>query len=792
MKTALCSLFVACLLFTAAADALDDWTQQFPGSHPSARDGHGMAYIGGDQVVLFGGDDDETWVYDFSANAWTEMFPASNPSARREHAMAYIGEDQVMLFGGYDGLNDDETWVYDLGAGTWTQMSPASKPSVRREHAMAYIGEDKVLMFGGWNGSNRNDETWVYDLSADTWTQMSPASKPSARRSSAMAYIGGDQVALFGGYDAWYNDSTWVYDLSTNTWTEMFPATNPSARREHAMAHIGGDQVILFGGETAGGFSDETWVYDLSTNTWIQDFNTTQPSARDGFRLSETSMDGSSHLVLFGGNDGLLDDETWWFGDGDYIPIPDPPQVTVTYPNGEESLADSVTITWTASDPDPGETNLMLIDLDYSANAGTTWSAIDSNQANDSAYVWDISGVPDGNQYLVRITVTDTTGLLDSDTSDAVFTIYNPDPPQVIVIYPNGGEILALPDTITWTATDPDPGETVLLFVALDYSADAGTTWSVIDSNQANDGAHYWDISELSDGTDYLVRITVTDTIGLSDCDTSDAVFEINDPPPHIGAIQDIPEDQGRQVSVLWDRSGLDQPAYQVITHYSIWRKTPQGSKIVAIGDNWDGSPPEDLSGIIYRVIQVIGAKGEVQKGYWELVGTQEAHYFEGYSYTAPTLYDSSASNPAYFSFIVSAHTSDPYVFYDSAPDSGYSVDDVNPAKTQVGIMASGSAKGSVNTIWLAWTQVTTGDDGSPEQGPIDYNVYCNEISDFTPGPENLLVTTAELSYPHTDVRIDDPGANLYYLVTATDGSGNESAISNVVGEFDRNLISGP
>jgi hypothetical protein len=56
------------------------------------------------------------------------------------------------------------------------------------------------------------------------------------------------------------------------------------------------------------------------------------------------------------------------------------------------------------------------------------------------------------------------------------------------------------------------------------------------------------------------------------------------------------------------------------------------------------------------------------------------------------------------------------------------------------------------------------------------------------PGPGNLLTTVSELSYPHTDSRIGDSAANLFYLVTAVDGSGNESAASNRVGEFDRSL----
>ena len=127
-------------------------------------------------------------------------------------------------------------------------------------------------------------------------------------------------------------------------------------------------------------------------------------------------MDGSSFPVLFGLSNA--EDETWIFGGGDYLPMPDPPQVVVTYPNGGETLSDSATITWMATDPDPGETELLLVDLDYSNN--------------DGAYFWDISALGDGSNYLLRATVTDTTGLSDCDTSDSVFTIDNPEPPAAI------------------------------------------------------------------------------------------------------------------------------------------------------------------------------------------------------------------------------------------------------------------------------------------------------------------------------------------------------------------------
>ncbi len=102
---------------------------------------------------------------------------------------------------------------------------------------------------------------------------------------------------------------------------------------------------------------------------------------------------------------------------------PDPPSVTVTYPNGFETLGGLVDVTWTATDPDVGETPLLLIDLDYSPNAGSSWSPIDSNQTNDGSYCWDVSTLPAGDNYLVRITATDTTDRWGSDQSDDVFSI---------------------------------------------------------------------------------------------------------------------------------------------------------------------------------------------------------------------------------------------------------------------------------------------------------------------------------------------------------------------------------
>jgi len=190
--------------------------------------------------------------------------------------MAYLGGDQVLLFGGVDespNVYNGETWVYDLSANTWTNQAPITGPSPRGGHAMAYLGGDQVLLFGGEDGSSSfRDDTWVYDLSANTWTNQAPATSPSARRYHTMASLGGDQVLLFGGWKEGYGvfGDTWVYDLSANTWTNQalvssrsaaeWTAAAPSARTDLAMASLGGDRVVLFGGHDAGGDNSETWL----------------------------------------------------------------------------------------------------------------------------------------------------------------------------------------------------------------------------------------------------------------------------------------------------------------------------------------------------------------------------------------------------------------------------------------------------------------------------------------------------------------------------------------------------
>jgi len=262
------------------------WTEASPVSQPTIRTGPAMAYIGEDRALLFQGQPtplpsiSETWLYDLSAEAWTEMSPAGSPSGRASHAMAWLGGDQVLLFGGLAPSRVDETWVYDLSDNAWTEKFPTDSLSGRSGHAMAYIGGDQVLLFGGDDGA-LDDETWTYDLGENSWTRMMPATSPTPRRNHDLAWLEGDQVLLFGGYDdvGPLDGETWMYDLSQNTWTQLAPAVSPSARYWHAMAWLGSPDVLLFGGIDSGGHDTGVWGYHL-------DADITPPEAIDDLSVT--------------------------------------------------------------------------------------------------------------------------------------------------------------------------------------------------------------------------------------------------------------------------------------------------------------------------------------------------------------------------------------------------------------------------------------------------------------------------------------------------------------------------
>ena len=78
-------------------------------------------------------------------------------------------------------------------------------------------------------------------------------------------------------------------------------------------------------------------------------------------------------------------------------------------------------ITWSVT---AGTYNLATdpINISYSADSGTSWSSIASNEPDDGRYSWSVLNI-NSSDCLVSVTARDFNGNTGSDVSDSTFTI---------------------------------------------------------------------------------------------------------------------------------------------------------------------------------------------------------------------------------------------------------------------------------------------------------------------------------------------------------------------------------
>ena len=234
-------------------------------------------------------------------------------------------------------------------------------------------------------------------------------------------------------------------------------------------------------------------------------------------------------------------------------------------------------------------------------------------------------------------------------------------------------------------------------------------------------------------------------------------------PEPTLNAVTDVPADQGGKVRVDWYASGRDQLNQQFIAYYTIWRAT-----------NAAAAQSASLSGVPRVQLRDVGAeftgpaireeKTATTDYFWELVGNQNATYRTAYSFTAPTNYDSTATGPATTQFQIVAHAYfNQYINWPSNVIAGHSVDNLAPAAP---LFLTANRAGV--DVHLKWNRVRVND-------LKNYSVFRGTSSGVTPIPTNFLAD-------NTDTVLVDPNAPtsaLYYIVTANDVHGNQSAPSN-------------
>ena len=226
-------------------------------------------------------------------------------------------------------------------------------------------------------------------------------------------------------------------------------------------------------------------------------------------------------------------------------------------------------------------------------------------------------------------------------------------------------------------------------------------------------------------------------------------------PSPAIAAVEDYPDDQGGMAVISWDPSYLDEYPHQVVTDYAVWRRMVD--------------PPEredvDPTSIALEVGLPLDVVDELTASGWAYVGNVPASYWPVYGCDAPTYGDSTASGTPMTGYMVVAQTSDQWVFWESHPAVGYSVDNLAPG-APLGLAATPHQ----DDVALTWSA-----SGYHDEDLERYIIHRSAVSGFEYGPATFTGTSTDTTY--TDV---DPGfGTWYYLVVGKDVHDNFGSPSN-------------
>jgi Concanavalin A-like lectin/glucanases superfamily/FG-GAP repeat len=225
-------------------------------------------------------------------------------------------------------------------------------------------------------------------------------------------------------------------------------------------------------------------------------------------------------------------------------PTNQPPTVTVTAPNGAETLqvGQNFDITWTASDPN-GDATIQKFEVRLSTDGGTNFNFTIAPNVVGTArkFTWTVPIGFNTTQGRIRVIVTDNQSATAQDDSNANFTITDAGVTATLTS-PNGGESLRFAQqfTITWTVPIAVSGQ--VKGFDLKLSLDGGVTFPIqiapsSDPTQpalaAGIRSFLWTVPS-SCTTRARVAIVTTSLTNVVSSDTSDADFLISDAGPTI------------------------------------------------------------------------------------------------------------------------------------------------------------------------------------------------------------------------------------------------------------------
>lgn len=214
---------------------------------------------------------------------------------------------------------------------------------------------------------------------------------------------------------------------------------------------------------------------------------------------------------------------------------------------------------------------------------GATWSDIISQTGiGVTSYTFNFTSTTASTQCKVRIRAFDGAAYGPWDESNAVFTIYHNQAPNVPTSLIPGSTVSSSPDLVTgttpilqWIFTDPDVGDTQSQFEIVVYNT---TTSAVVhDSGWVNSSSNSYTVPSglLSRNTPYNWQVKVKDNKGLASAYSSLKYIKVNSlPTSSITSYTDGQQINTNILNFTWTYSDTDtqtQSAYQIVGSKDNW-----------------------------------------------------------------------------------------------------------------------------------------------------------------------------------------------------------------------------
>lgn len=451
--------------------------------------------------------------------------------------------------------------------------------------------------------------------------------------------------------------------------------------------------------------------------------------------------------------------------------VNDLPTITLDSPNGGQIYAGDSTqdITWTASDPDVGDT--VTIDLEYTTDGGATYTPIASGLANTGTYSWTVPAI-DSTTVTVRATASDGS-LTADDSSDGTFTVDSTAPTDPADVQTTSHTSPSSNSTIdmAWTATGSAPGATDEGSGVDGYSytfsnAPAERPDDLKDIEESSTG-----ISEsvLSDGSWYFHLRTVDNAgnwtstvhVGPMVVDTTPPT----DPTPSSTSHTTFSWSQDASVDVTW--SGATDETSGVDGFYTEWNTS---------ADTIDGPVVKE-----YAADDSSETSPELSDG--------DNHYFH------------IATVDVAGNWTGTAHLGPFYIDAEAPTDPGTPTADVTSPTNQATITWTWDAamdlvSGISQYLWNLWQDLEFADSGTTTDTQLSLDLYDDyDEGDFyldVQAEDNASNTSGVVSSSTTTVDVTAPTVTSAETQD-TDGNGNIDAIRLTFSEIidDSRLLPG-